>query len=114
MSKKTKISVNNLVKNFGTKQVLKGVNFDVKEGESLVILGGSGSGKSVCIKNITTLMQPTSGSIKVDGQEISGIRGKKAGSQGELGCFSLYPGKNLGAYGDAGIITTNSKKNMNI
>ncbi len=39
-----------------------------------------------------------------------GTRGKKVGSQGELACFSLYPGKNLGAYGDAGIITTNSKK----
>ena len=40
----------------------------------------------------------------------SGKKGKKVGSQGELGCFSLYPGKNLGAYGDAGIITTNNKK----
>lgn len=40
----------------------------------------------------------------------SGKKGKKVGSQGNLGCFSLYPGKNLGAYGDAGIITTNDKK----
>lgn len=40
----------------------------------------------------------------------SGKKGKKVGSQGELACFSLYPGKNLGAYGDAGIITTNNKK----
>ncbi len=40
----------------------------------------------------------------------SGKKGKKVGSQGNLACFSLYPGKNLGAYGDAGIITTNDKK----
>ena len=72
-----KIEVKNLVKSFGTKEVLKGVNFSVNKGESLVILGGSGSGKSVCIKAITTLLRPTSGSIKVDGEEVSKVSGKK-------------------------------------
>ena len=72
-----KIEVKDLFKNFGSKQVLKGINFKVAKGESLVILGGSGSGKSVCIKAITTLMRPTSGSIKIDGEEISRVRGKK-------------------------------------
>jgi len=68
-----KISVKNLVKNFGAKEVLKGINLEVKKGESLVILGGSGSGKSVLIKTIATLMQASSGSIKVDGEEVSTI-----------------------------------------
>lgn len=68
-----KISIKNLVKNFGSKQVLKGVDLEVKKGESLVILGGSGSGKSVLIKLIATLIAPTSGEIKVDNQIISGI-----------------------------------------
>ena len=72
-----KIEVKNLVKSFGEKQVLKGVDFAVNKGESLVILGGSGSGKSVCIKAITSLVRPTSGSIKVDGEEVSKVRGKK-------------------------------------
>ncbi|MFT7088004.1 MAG: phospholipid/cholesterol/gamma-HCH transport system ATP-binding protein [Rickettsiales bacterium] len=76
-SSQTKISVSELTKNFGTKEVLKGINFEVEKGQSLVILGGSGSGKSVCIKLITSLMQPTSGSIKIDGKEVSGIKGKK-------------------------------------
>jgi dTDP-4-amino-4,6-dideoxygalactose transaminase len=40
----------------------------------------------------------------------SGKRGKKVGAQGDIACFSLYPGKNLGAYGDAGVITTSNKK----
>ncbi|MCE3255317.1 MAG: transporter ATP-binding protein [Rickettsiaceae bacterium] len=70
-----KISVSNLVKNFGDKQVLKGVSFDVAKGESLVILGGSGSGKSVSIKAIASLMKATSGSIKIDGKETSKITG---------------------------------------
>lgn len=68
-----KISVKNLVKNFGKKEVLKDINFEVKKGESLVILGGSGSGKSVLIKTIATLMEASSGSIKVDGVEVSNI-----------------------------------------
>ncbi len=69
----TKISIQNLAKNFGSKEVLSGINLEVKKGESLVILGGSGSGKSVLIKLVASLMQPTSGSIKIDGDEISNI-----------------------------------------
>ena len=71
-----KISVSNLVKNFGEKKVLSGINFEVAKGQSLVILGGSGSGKSVCIKVIASLMAASFGSIKIDGQEISKISGK--------------------------------------
>jgi phospholipid/cholesterol/gamma-HCH transport system ATP-binding protein len=71
-----KIIVQNLTKNFGTKQVLQDVSFEVAKGQSLVILGGSGSGKSVSIKIIASLMQSTSGSIKIDGQETSGLSGK--------------------------------------
>jgi phospholipid/cholesterol/gamma-HCH transport system ATP-binding protein len=70
-----KIIISNLVKNFGDKQVLKGIDFEVMKGQSLVILGGSGSGKSVCIKVIASLMKQTSGSIKIDGQEVSQIGG---------------------------------------
>ncbi len=71
-----KIKVSKLSKSFGSKEVLKNVNFEVKKGESVVILGGSGSGKSVLIKNISTLMEPTSGSIKIDGQEITKLGAK--------------------------------------
>ena len=72
-----KIIIKDLVKNFGDKQVLKGVNLEVAKGESLVILGGSGSGKSVCIKAITTLISITSGSIKIDEMEIANISNKE-------------------------------------
>lgn len=76
-----KIKVQNLVKNFytssGVKEVLKGVNLEVKKGESLVILGGSGSGKSVCIKAISTLIEKTSGKIIIDGKDISELKGKE-------------------------------------
>jgi phospholipid/cholesterol/gamma-HCH transport system ATP-binding protein len=72
----SKLSVQNLTKNFGEKKVLTGIDLDVKKGESLVILGGSGSGKSVLIKLIATLLHPTSGSIKVDGEEVTNISAK--------------------------------------
>src|SRR5690606_34806348 len=72
-----KIIVKDLVKNFGQKEVLKGINFSVNKGESLVILVGSGSGKSVCINAITTLLRATSGSIKIDEEEVAGINGQK-------------------------------------
>ena len=69
-----KVEITNLTKNFGEKQVLKGVNLSVQKGESLVILGGSGSGKSVLIKIISSLLEATSGSVKIDGQEICGMK----------------------------------------
>lgn len=65
-----KVSVKNLHKSFGTKKVLQGVSFDLNQGESLVIMGGSGSGKSVMLKCILNLLAPDEGSILVDGEEL--------------------------------------------
>lgn len=73
----TKLLVKNLVKNFGEKKVLAGIDLEVKKGESVVILGGSGSGKSVLIKIISTLLNPTSGSVIVDGMEVTNIANKE-------------------------------------
>lgn len=71
-----KLVVKNLTKNFGDKQVLTGIDLQVNKGESVVILGGSGSGKSVLIKLVASLIAPTSGSIKVDDKEIANIGSK--------------------------------------
>ena len=68
-----KLVIKNLTKNFGEKKVLTGIDLQINKGESVVILGGSGSGKSVLIKIISTLLDPTSGSIKVDGEEITNV-----------------------------------------
>lgn len=67
-----KIQVKNLHKAFGKKVVLDGVDIEIKKGESLVVIGGSGTGKSVLIKCIQGLLNPDEGSIKVDGIEING------------------------------------------
>lgn len=68
-----KVQMTDVHKAFGKKVVLDGVNLDVKKGESLVIIGGSGTGKSVTIKCIQGLLTPDSGSITVDGREIVGL-----------------------------------------
>ncbi len=73
----SKIKIQNLYKAFGAKKVLDGINLDIKEGESLVVIGGSGTGKSVLIKSIQGILTPDSGSIEVDGQEVVGISEKK-------------------------------------
>jgi phospholipid/cholesterol/gamma-HCH transport system ATP-binding protein len=77
MGAQAKIIVENLNKSFGSKKVLQNLSFSVNKGESLVIIGGSGFGKSVTIKLISSLMQPDSGSIKIDDLEVSGIKGDK-------------------------------------
>lgn len=67
-----KIAIRGLTKSFGAKKVLQGVDLDLPAGQSLVVIGGSGTGKSVLIKCVLGLMTPDSGSIKVDGIEVVG------------------------------------------
>jgi len=69
-----KISVRGLEKSFGPKRVLDGIDIDCGVGESLVIIGGSGTGKSVLIKCILGLLHPEAGSIRIDGVETVGMR----------------------------------------
>ena len=67
-----KIAVRGLKKSFGRQTVLAGVDLEVAAGESLVVIGGSGSGKSVTVKCILGLIEPDAGSIRIDGQEAAG------------------------------------------
>jgi len=72
-----KIEIKDLHKSFGPKVVLDGISLVVEKGESLVVIGGSGTGKSVLIKCILGLLTPDSGSIKIDGEEVTTLRGKR-------------------------------------
>jgi phospholipid/cholesterol/gamma-HCH transport system ATP-binding protein len=72
-----KISLRGVAKAFGPKKVLTGLDLDVARGESFVVIGGSGSGKSVLIKSIIGLVNPDSGSIKIDGEETSRFGGSE-------------------------------------
>lgn len=68
-----KIKISNLHKSFGKKVVLDGVDLEINKGESLVVIGGSGTGKSVLIKCIQGLLEPDNGSIQIDGEETIGV-----------------------------------------
>lgn len=72
MLKEVKIKIRNLCKSFGKKQVLNGVDLDLYKGESLVVIGGSGTGKSVLIKCIQGLLTPDDGDIEIDGISVVG------------------------------------------
>ncbi|MCX8100104.1 MAG: ATP-binding cassette domain-containing protein [Geminicoccaceae bacterium] len=66
------MQVRGLSKRFGTNRVLEGLDLDVPAGRSLVVIGGSGTGKSVLIKSILGIVKPDAGSIRVDGTELVG------------------------------------------
>jgi phospholipid/cholesterol/gamma-HCH transport system ATP-binding protein len=66
-----KIKLTNVHKRFGNKVVLDGVHLQIQPGESLVIIGGSGSGKSVTIKTVLGLVKPDSGTVEFDGNDIT-------------------------------------------
>src|ERR1700674_1750269 len=67
------ISVRDLRVNYGEREILHGISFDVNRGETLVILGGSGSGKSPPLRPLVGLVQPSSGEIWIKGQNITAI-----------------------------------------
>ena len=68
------ISLRNVTKSFGTRKVLDGLNLDVEKGESVVIVGGSGTGKSVTLKHIIGLLQPDDGHVFVLGTDLCCLR----------------------------------------
>jgi phospholipid/cholesterol/gamma-HCH transport system ATP-binding protein len=68
------IAVDNLVQTIGGQEILRGFSLKVYEGETLVLLGRSGGGKSVFLRHLMGLMQPVSGGIIVDGQNIVGLK----------------------------------------
>jgi phospholipid/cholesterol/gamma-HCH transport system ATP-binding protein len=76
MSTPPKIELTGVTKAFGPKVVLAGIDYALPAGESLVVIGGSGSGKSVLLKCILGLIRPDAGSIRIDGVETVGAKGQ--------------------------------------
>ena len=70
MTATPKIRIRGLKKSFGAKNVLDGVDLDVMPGTSMVVIGGSGTGKSVLLKSILGLVEPDAGSIEIDGSDV--------------------------------------------
>lgn len=71
------IELRDVYKSFGEKHVLRGITLDVKKGETLVILGGSGTGKSVTLKLMVGLLRTDKGQILFDGQDITNFKEKE-------------------------------------
>jgi phospholipid/cholesterol/gamma-HCH transport system ATP-binding protein len=71
------IILENVKKSFGPKHVLNGVTVSVPKGHSLVVIGGSGTGKSVMLKCILGILHPDAGSIRIAGENVVGLKGKE-------------------------------------
>ena len=69
-ARRTLIEIVDLRKNFGSKEVLRGVNLKIKNGEVMVIIGGSGAGKTILLRHIIGLMKPDKGDILIDGVSV--------------------------------------------
>lgn len=73
------ISIRKLTKVLGTQSVLRGIDLEIHRGETCVVIGRSGSGKSVLLKHVIGLFKPTDGDVWVDGEEISSLPERKLG-----------------------------------
>lgn len=89
------ISIKNLKKNYGSNHVLKDIDIDIEEGEVVVIVGSSGSGKSTFLRCLNLLEEPTSGEITVDGVKITDKKADLNKLRREVGMvfqqFNLFP-----------------------
>lgn len=79
MTAPVKLKLSGVTKSFGGNHVLQGIDLEIPRGRSLVIIGGSGTGKSVMIKSVLGLITPDSGSIQVDGEETVGVDSRTRG-----------------------------------
>src|SRR5438552_13649521 len=75
----TIIEVGHLVRRFGDRAVLDGISFNVHRGETLVIMGGSGCGKSTLLRHMIGSMKPTSGSVKIFGEDVAAMDEREIG-----------------------------------
>jgi phospholipid/cholesterol/gamma-HCH transport system ATP-binding protein len=73
------IQLSELVKVFGGKPVLRGMNLHIRRGETISLVGTSGAGKSVTLKHMVRLLTPTEGEVRIDGVRINELRGKELG-----------------------------------
>ena len=88
-----KICIKNLSKSFGEKEVLKDVSLTIPQSRSLVVIGGSGMGKSVLLKSILGIVQPDSGEIEIDGVDI--LSDRRAGDKKRRQIGMLFQGAAL-------------------
>ena len=77
MAETPKIELKGVKKRFGAKVVLDGVDLTLERGHSLVVIGGSGTGKSVMIKSVLGILRPEAGKIYVDGEEVTHLSGRR-------------------------------------
>ncbi|WP_417515207.1 ABC transporter ATP-binding protein [Minwuia sp.] len=86
MTGQPKIAMQGVKKRFGRKEVLRGIDLEVAPGESLVVIGGSGSGKSVMLKSILGIVKPEEGAILIDGQDmLKASAGERAEQLSKMG-----------------------------
>lgn len=70
---RTVVEIRKLVTHYGSREILHGIDLDIREGEVMVIMGGSGSGKSTLLNTLLGLLHPTSGHVRILGQDLHGI-----------------------------------------
>lgn len=100
MSEEVMIDIKNLTKKFGNNTILKDINGQVKKGEVICIIGPSGAGKSTFLRCLNQLEKPTSGTVSVEGTELTGLNEKGVQKVREkMGMvfqnFNLFPNKTV-------------------
>jgi len=90
-NKQIAASVRNLSKCFGATTVLQDINFDVNEGESLVLLGASGSGKTTILRIIAGLEMPNSGTVSLHGKDVTDLPARERGTGVIFQSYALFP-----------------------